>query len=206
MLEVDWSRIFGVDTSLAELLVRGTVMYWFLFAMFRFVMRREAGQVGIADILIVVIIADASQNAFSGEYRSVTEGVVLVATLVFWNVLIDWLSFRSPAFARFAEPAPLLLIRDGRLLERNMRREMLTRDELLGKLREQGVEKPEEVRWAPASLPRRMLGPCRPLSRSWPLPRRPAACGLCPWYSARCRRIFLQRSPSCSISTAATAA
>ena len=148
MLELDWQRLFGIGMSLPELVARGTLMYWFLFLMFRFVMRREAGQVGIADLLIVVIIADASQNALSGEYRSITEGVILVGTLVFWNVLTDWLAFRSRAFARFAEPRPLLLVRRGRLLEGNMRREMLTKDELLSKLREQGIERLEEVRWA----------------------------------------------------------
>jgi uncharacterized membrane protein YcaP (DUF421 family) len=148
MFAIDWQQLFGVETSLLELFLRGSVMYWFLFLMFRFVMRREAGQVGIADILIVVIIADASQNAMSGEYRTITEGLVLVGTLIFWNVATDWLAFRSRAFEHFAEPRPVLLIRRGRILEGNLRREMLTKDELLAKLREQGVGHVEEVRWA----------------------------------------------------------
>lgn len=148
MFELDWQQLFGFEQSLLELFVRGTVMYWFLFVMFRFVMRRDVGAIGIADVLLIVIIADASQNAMSGDYETITEGMVVVGTLIFWNVLTNWLNFKLPGFRKFAEPSPLLLIREGRVLEGNMRREMLTREELLAKLREHGIERPEEVRWA----------------------------------------------------------
>jgi uncharacterized membrane protein YcaP (DUF421 family) len=148
MFEIDWQQLFGIEKSLLELFLRGTVMYWFLFLMFRFVMRRDVGAIGIADVLLIVIIADASQNAMSGDYESLSEGFVVVGTLVFWNVLTNWLNFRLPRFQKFAEPAPLLLIRDGQVLEGNMRREMLTREELLSKLRQHGIEGPEQVRWA----------------------------------------------------------
>lgn len=148
MFEIEWQQLFGIEKSLAELFVRGTVMYWFLFVMFRFVMRRDVGAIGIADVLLVVLIADAAQNAMSDDYKSISEGMVVVGTLVLWNLAINWLHFRFPAFARFAEPRELLLVKDGRVMQRNLRREMLTRDELMGKLREKGVERFDEVRWA----------------------------------------------------------
>ena len=148
MFQVDWQALFGFDASVAELVIRSSVMYWFLFVMFRFVLRRDVGAVGVADVLLIVIIADASQNGMSGDYRSITEGFVVAGTLIFWNVVFDWAGFHSKRFERFAEPAPLQLIRDGRLLEGNMKREWLTEDELMSKLRLQGVERPDEVRWA----------------------------------------------------------
>jgi uncharacterized membrane protein YcaP (DUF421 family) len=148
MFELDLARLFGIERSIVELVVRGTVMYWFLFGLFRFVMRRDVGAIGIADVLLIVIIADAAQNAMGDGYRSITEGMILVGTLVFWNVATNWLSFRSRFFARFAEPPPLMLVRDGRVLERNLRREMLTEEELMSKLRQQAVERVDEVRWA----------------------------------------------------------
>jgi uncharacterized membrane protein YcaP (DUF421 family) len=148
MFDMDWQHVFGVDKSLVELFVRGTVMYWFLFILFRFVMRRDVGAIGIADILIIVIIADAAQNAMSDDYDSVTEGMVVVGSLVFWNVVTNWLNLHSRAFERFAEPRPLLLIRDGRLQEGNLRREMITHDELMSKLRLQSIADVDEVRWA----------------------------------------------------------
>jgi uncharacterized membrane protein YcaP (DUF421 family) len=81
-------------------------------------------------------------------YRTLTEGMILVGTLVLWNVLTNWLNYHSRWFERFSEAPPVLLVRNGKLLERNLRREMLTHDELMSKLRQQSVERLEEVRWA----------------------------------------------------------
>lgn len=148
MFEFDWQQLFGIEKSILELVVRGTVMYWFLFLLLRFVMRRDVGAIGIADVLLIVIIADAAQNAMDDGYRTLTEGMILVGTLVAWNVLTNWLNYHSRWFERFSEAPPVLLVRNGKLLERNLRREMLTHDELMSKLRQQSVERLEEVRWA----------------------------------------------------------
>jgi uncharacterized membrane protein YcaP (DUF421 family) len=148
VFELDWQQLFGIEKSVLELVVRGTLMYWFLFLLLRFVMRRDVGSIGIADVLLIVIIADAAQNAMDDGYRTLTEGMILVGTLVFWNVLTNWLNYRYPWFEKFSEPPPLLLVRNGKLLERSLRREMLTRDEVMSKLREQSVESLDEVHWA----------------------------------------------------------
>jgi hypothetical protein len=94
-----------------ELILRGSAMYWLLFLFFRLVLRRDVGAVGVADVLLVVLIADASQNAMTGGYDSVAEGAVLVATLIGWNLAIDWMAFRFPWAYRLVEPRPLLVIR-----------------------------------------------------------------------------------------------
>ena len=65
---------------------------------------------------------------------------MLVGTIAFWNYLFDWMAFRYPWFARFAEPRVIPLIRHGRVLTENLRREMLTVEELKGQLRESGIE------------------------------------------------------------------
>jgi uncharacterized membrane protein YcaP (DUF421 family) len=149
MLEsLDWSELFGLSLPAMELIVRGTVMYWFLFFMFRFVIRRDVGSVGIADVVILVIVADAAQNAMAGEYTSITDGMILVSTLIGWNYLIDVLSFRFPALRRFLEPPPLLLVKEGAFLHRNMRKEYISEEELWSKLRQQGVDSLKTVKSA----------------------------------------------------------
>ncbi len=147
-MSLNWADMFGINMSPLELIVRGTAMYLFLDVLFRVVIRRRVGAVGMADMLVLVIIADASQNAMAGEYKTVTEGAILVSVIIFWNVFIDWLSYRVPALRPWLEPPALLLIRDGRILHRNLRHELVTEDELLSKLREQGVEQVSEVRKA----------------------------------------------------------
>ncbi len=145
-MDFDWQEIFAFGVPTAELVLRGTLMYWFLFLVFRFVIRRDVGSVGIADVLLLVIVADAAQNAMAGEYTSLTDGVILVSTLIGWNVFFDWLTYHSLAFRRFAIPSSLHLVRDGVLQRRNMRREFITEDELWEQLRKEGVESLEEVK------------------------------------------------------------
>ena len=56
MLDIDWQQLFGIEKSILELVIRGTVMYWFLFLIFRFIIRRDIGALGIADVLLLVIL------------------------------------------------------------------------------------------------------------------------------------------------------
>ena len=93
-------------------------------------------------------MADAAQNALSGEYKSITEGAILIGTLVAWNVALDWLAYRSPRFRRVLEPPALPLIKDGRLVRSNLRKEWITVEELQGKLRESGIDDVAQVRVA----------------------------------------------------------
>ncbi len=120
--------LFQVHVPVPELILRGTLVYWLLFLIFRFVLRRDVGAVGIADILLLVIVADAAQNAMSGGYDTVSEGAILVATIVAWNWLLDFLSYHFEAVQRFASPAPLQLVRNGVPQWRNLRRQILRGD------------------------------------------------------------------------------
>ena len=144
-MTVDWAALFGLSVPPLEIVVRGSAMDLFLFLMFRVVVRRRVGAVGMADILVLVIVADAAQNGMSGEYKSVTDGAILVGTILAWDMLIDWLNYRVPALRNWLEAPPLLLVRDGRVLQRNLRHEFVTEDELKAKLRQKGVKDVSEV-------------------------------------------------------------
>ena len=147
-MTLDWQALFSFSVAPLELVVRGSAIYWFLFAVFRIVLRRDVGAIGVADILLLVLVADAAQNAMAGEYRSISDGIVLVSTIIGWNVAIDRIAFRFPAARRLLEPAALPLVRNGVVLHRNLRREYITVDELRAKLREHGVADLAEVKVA----------------------------------------------------------
>jgi uncharacterized membrane protein YcaP (DUF421 family) len=140
--------LFRIHVSIPELILRGTLVYWLLFLIFRFILRRDVGAVGIADILLLVIVADAAQNAMAGGYDTFAEGAILVLTIVGWNWLLDMLSYRFTIVRRFASPGRLTLIQRGVPQRRNLRREYITLDELHEKLREQGIEKLTDVKVA----------------------------------------------------------
>lgn len=78
---IDWNELFAFTVSPLELMIRGTLVYWFLFMMFRTVLQRDLGAVGMADMLLV-LVADAAQNAMAAEYRSVSDGLVLISTII----------------------------------------------------------------------------------------------------------------------------
>jgi len=99
-------------------------------------------------MLLIVLIADASQNAMAGEYKSVPAGLILAGTLIFWNYAIDWIAYHSRAARRCLEPEPLPLIRDGVILGENLSSQQITEEELLAQLREKGIVDPAKVRLA----------------------------------------------------------
>jgi uncharacterized membrane protein YcaP (DUF421 family) len=142
---MNWEAIFGLESSFFEPILRGTIMYLALFLLFRVVIRRRVGAVGISDILLVVIIADAAQSGLSGEAKSITDALVVVGTIFFWNFVIDWLNFHVPALQGMLEPPPLPLIQHGRILRQNLRHEYITLDELKSRLREHGITDPAQV-------------------------------------------------------------
>jgi uncharacterized membrane protein YcaP (DUF421 family) len=142
---VNWHQMFVPTGSLLELVVRGSLMYFLILAGFR-IFRRDAGSLSVSDLLVVVLIADAAQNGMAGEYKSLTEGVVIVTTLFAWNYVLDWLAYRSRFVYWLLHPPSLLLIRNGQIQFRNLRSQLITKDDLLEQLREQGVEGVERVK------------------------------------------------------------
>jgi len=147
LYDINWHDLF-VPAHPIETILRGSLMYLSLFLLMRFVLKRESGSIGTADLLMVVVIADAAQNAMAGDYKSITDGVILVVTIMFWNYAIDWLSYHSPTMRRVLQPKPLLLVKNGRLYKQNMRKELITKEELIAELRENGVEDLSEVKEA----------------------------------------------------------
>jgi uncharacterized membrane protein YcaP (DUF421 family) len=124
LLMVDWQGMFVPVMGLADIVLRGTVMYLALFAIMRFMARREAGNSGPADMLVIVLIADAAQNALGAEYRSVTESALLVLTIVVWDYAIDWLAWRFPTLRPVLRATAAKLIEEGQIIHENLRVEM----------------------------------------------------------------------------------
>lgn len=80
---IDWRGIFTPTTSVLELVVRATLMYFIVFGLLRLVLKRQAGGIGTTDVLVVVLLAEVAGNGFAAEYKSVVEGTVLVGTILF---------------------------------------------------------------------------------------------------------------------------
>jgi uncharacterized membrane protein YcaP (DUF421 family) len=147
-MQIDWNSVFFPSLGIAEIVVRGTLMYLGFFVILRFMARRQARHFGPADLLVIVLIADAAQNGLGKEYQSVTEGLVLVMIIVAWEYLIDCLTYRFPAPRPVLRPPSLTLVREERIIEEAIRKEMLSIDELASQLRQQQVGDIAEVKLA----------------------------------------------------------
>lgn len=139
-MDVNWLGIFTPTMPLLEIFVRGTVTYLMLFFLLRLVLRRESGNIKITNVLVIVLIADAIQNGMASDYTSITDGLLLVCTILFWAYTVDWLGYRFPAIQWWVHPPPLLLVKDGKMLRHNMRHELVTVDELMNAMREHDIE------------------------------------------------------------------
>lgn len=144
MPHVNWSQLFIPSGSLVEIVIRGSVIYLLLFAAMRLLPRRQVGGLVATDLLIIVLIADALQNAMAGQYKSITEGIVLAAVIFAWAYVIDWLDYRFPHL-NIAAAGPLPVVRNGRFVRRNMARERVSEEEILSALRLHGLDSTEKV-------------------------------------------------------------
>jgi len=147
-MEVNWPDLFRLTVSPLELIVRGSLMYWFILILLRMAGRRDVGSLGMADMLVLVLIADAAQNGMAGQYQSITDGAILVAVIVGWVALIDRLKYFVPGLGRLLESDKVCLVRDGQMMRRAMRREYITPAELMSELRQHGVEELSAIRRA----------------------------------------------------------
>ncbi len=139
---------FQLTVPAAELVFRGSVIFLALLLLLRLVGQREAGGLGITDILLVVLIAEASAPGLYGDAESVGDTLVIVVSILFWSVVVDAASYRWPAAGRVLKARSKVLVEEGRPNRRVMRRELMSVDELESLLRLQGIDDITEVREA----------------------------------------------------------
>lgn len=140
-----WVEVFAPRAPVLESVVRGSAIYLFVFLVFRVVLRREAGGLGISDLLVIILFAAAAHGSLSPPDAGVADGMIVILTLVSWDWFLSLLSYHHRRFFRLARPRPVRIIRDGRILEDVARRELLTRSEILEQLRLHGVRSTSEV-------------------------------------------------------------
>ena len=131
-----------------DIVLRATVMFAFLFGLLRLMGKRELGQMTSFELVTLVVLGDLIQQAITHNDFSLTGAVLAVSTFAFWGTVLGWISYRWPRAERWIEGAPRVLIREGQLIEANMKRDRLTRRELESEMRLAGIERINDVAWA----------------------------------------------------------
>ncbi|HEY8545040.1 MAG TPA: YetF domain-containing protein [Acidimicrobiales bacterium] len=131
-----------------EIVVRSTVMFFVAWAVSRAVGKRGLSQMTPLDMILLVVIGDLIQQGATQEDMSVTGSALAVSTIAVWVILFTWASFRWRSLRNVIDGVPVLLLRDGELLEEVMRAEHLPLDEVMEQARGQGIDDLSSVRVA----------------------------------------------------------
>lgn len=128
-----------------EIVLRTALVFLAVLGLLRLAGKREMGHMSLADFVVILVIANAVQNALNGADASLTGGLVSAATLVVMSYLLDRYGRRAPLLGRLLSGEPTLLLQDGRLIEENVRREHLEPADVETAAREHGVADLSEV-------------------------------------------------------------
>ena len=131
-----------------DLVLRTIVIFLFILLLTRVMGRRELGQLEPFDLIILVVIGDLVQQGVTQDDYSVTGAILVVTTLGLMTVLTSYLNFRLPRLRPVLDGEPLVLVEEGRPIERNMRRERITPEELRAAARLQQISSIDDVRFA----------------------------------------------------------
>ena len=140
--------MFDLDVNGLSIVARTLIVYLALLAGLRLAGKRELGQMTPFDLVVILLIANAVQNAMVGPDTSVTGGLIAAGVLVTVNYGLAAARERLPWLRRAVEGTPTLLINDGRFVQEHLRREGLEEDEVLMAIREHGVADVKDVRIA----------------------------------------------------------
>ena len=131
-----------------EFIVRGIIVYVFLLVLIRISGKRQVGQLAPFDLVLLLVLSNAVQNAMNGGDNSVLGGLISAMTLVGLNYTIGYATYRSKKLEAFIEGRPLLIVHDGKLFEDVMASAQLTHHELNSALRQAGCLSIANVRTA----------------------------------------------------------
>jgi uncharacterized membrane protein YcaP (DUF421 family) len=131
-----------------EFLVRAAIIYLFLLVLLRVTGKRQVGQLAPFDLVLLLVLSNAVQNAMNGGDNSITGGLLLASTLIALNWAVGWLTFRSKRLERMIEGRSMILVHDGCVDHEAMKRLKMTIHELDAALRAEGCAGPMAVRFA----------------------------------------------------------
>jgi uncharacterized membrane protein YcaP (DUF421 family) len=131
-----------------DLAIRSVSLYAFVFFLTRVVGRRELSSLQPFDLILLIVLGDSIQQGLTQDDYSVTGAVIVVATIAVLQVMTSYLGFRVPFLRPVLEGQPIVLVEDGKPLEKNLHRERLTTEELMEEARQHEIASLDEVQWA----------------------------------------------------------
>jgi uncharacterized membrane protein YcaP (DUF421 family) len=131
-----------------DIVIRAAVIFFFVFALTRMLGRRELNSLEPFDLILLVVTGDLVQQGVTQNDESVTGALLAISTIGLLTVLLSYLAFRFRRLRPVLDGEPIVLIEDGRPIDRNLHRQRLTREEIGAEARLNQISSIEDVRWA----------------------------------------------------------
>ncbi len=131
-----------------DLVIRASVIFFFILLVTRISGRRELSTLEPFDLILLVVLGDLVQQGITQSDESVTGTLIVISTITLLSVAVSWASFRSRRLRLVTEGEPIVLVQDGEVIERNMRRERIGITDLHEEARQQQVSSVSDIRWA----------------------------------------------------------
>jgi uncharacterized membrane protein YcaP (DUF421 family) len=131
-----------------DLVIRATIVFFFVFLVCRVVGKRELGSLEPFDLILLIVIGDLVQQGVTQNDYSVTGALLVISTIALLTVLVSYVNWRVKPLRSPLEGEPIVIVQDGEPIERNLRRERMTIEEVLAEARQQEHDSLEDIRWA----------------------------------------------------------
>jgi len=131
-----------------DLVLRAAVVFVFVVVLTRVIGRRELGSLAPIDLILLIILGDALQQGLTQDDYSVTGAFLVVGTLAVLQVFTSWMTYRVPFTRKVLEGEPLIVVQDGKLIDKNLKRERMTLEEVTESARMHEIGSLDEFQWA----------------------------------------------------------
>jgi uncharacterized membrane protein YcaP (DUF421 family) len=131
-----------------DLAIRAVALFGFVYLLTRIIGRRELSSMEPFDLILLIVIGDAIQQGLTQDDYSVTGAVIVIGTFAVLQILVSYLSYRFPRLRPALDGEPIVVVQDGQAIEKNMKRERITVDEVMVEARLQQVSQLDDIAWA----------------------------------------------------------
>ena len=131
-----------------DIVLRATAMFVLLYVLIRLLGKRELGQMTPFELVLLVVMGDLIQQGVTHNDFSLTGGMLAIGTFAFWALTLSWATYLFPKLKNALEGEPRVVVKNGKIIEANLRRDRLTRDEILSEMRLAGIGRLANVEWA----------------------------------------------------------
>ena len=138
--------MWTLTTPVYELLLRGTCIYFFMFIIMKIWGKKHLGEMAAFDFILLLFISEAVQNSLVDDDKSIWGGIIIIVTFLFWNSLINKLTFKYKKLEKLLDGEPQVVIKNGVVNTALLRKEKITDQELFEALRQEGVDDLHKVK------------------------------------------------------------